>query len=234
MEQNLNEAINISKNEYNNMKEVYDNYYKLYNSDFYIKIKKGRILPKDNPNYNNGRIDLEIYNEDMYSIEIEGKTYQINNNVFNEIKKVIEQYIEKMIYYAKVETKQYLLENALEGGSPGSIFVKYGQLMINLNGQVFGEIGNLCSEIIDKIISLIINNNNLITDIKENIQDSNYNDKFIYKENEIRIAQTQCELCRYNDKSVSNKCEVYPNGKPQDVVSNTNKCNHLKTQKDIL
>ena len=237
MEQNLNETINISKNEYASMKEVYDKYCKLYNNDFFLKIKKGLILPKEHPDYYNGRIDIEIYNENTYSIQIEGKTYSINNNIFNEVKKVVEQYIEKLIYYSKIETKQFLLENSLEGGSPGSIFVKYGQLMINLNGQVFGEVGNLCSEIIDKIISLIINNTNLITNdisAKEKIQDSNYNDKFVWKEGEIKIAKTQCELCKYNNVSTPNKCEVYPNGKPQEVISNTNKCNYLDTQNDIL
>ena len=355
MEQNLNETINISKNEYTSMKEVYDKYCKLYNNDFVIKIKKGLIRPKDHPNYYNGIIDVEIYNENTYSIQIEDKTYSINNNILNEIKKVIEQHIEKMIFYSKIETKQFLLENAIEGGSPGSIFVKYGQLMIDLNGQVFGEIGILCSEIIDKIISLIINNNNLIiNDIstKENIQDSNYNDEFVrnnsmvmitdedlktiidkvirdneeissndaphsnitvydivkkiidlpsgttttianlinynpnekfveplvqgrisflvketckklnielkhnsdkigglayyrefvklnndksvWKEGEIKIAKTQCELCKYNNVSTQNKCEVYPNGKPQEVMSNTNKCNYLNMQNDIL
>ena len=355
MEQNLNETINISKSEYNHMKEVYDNFCKLYNNDFFIKIKKGLILPKEHQNYYNGRVNIEIYDENMYSIQIEGRTYSINNNIFNEIKKVVEQYIEKMIFYSKIETQQFLLENSLEGGSPGSIFVKYGQLMINLNGQVLGEVGNLCSEIIDKIISLIINNTNLITNdisAKEKIQDSNYNDKFVqndnmvmitdenlktiinevirdneeiignnathrditiyeimkkiidlpsgititianlinynpnekfvepleqgrisflinetckklnielkhnrdkigglayyrefvklnnakfvWKEGEIKIAKTQCELCKYNNVSTPNKCEVYPNGKPQEVISNTNKCNYLNTQNDIL
>ena len=69
MEQNLNETINISKNEYASMKEVYDKYCKLYNNDFFIKIKKGLILPQDHPNYYNGRIDIEIYNEKLDHIE---------------------------------------------------------------------------------------------------------------------------------------------------------------------
>ena len=355
MEQNLNETINISKSEYNHMKEVYDNYCKLYNNDFFIKIKKGLILPKDHQNYYNGRIDIEIYDENTYSIQIEGKNYSINNDTFNELKKVIEKNIEKLIFYSKMETKQFLLENSYEGGMPTSIFVKYGQLMVNLNGQVFGEIENFCSEFRDNVISLIINNNNLIiNDIstKENIKESNYNDKFVWndgmvmitdeglktiidevirdneeisgnndhnwnvtvydimkkiidlssgttttianltnynpnekfveplvqgrisflvketckklnielehnndkigglayyrefvklnndkfvwKEGEIKIAKTQCELCKYNNESTPNECEKYPNGKLQEVISNTNKCNYLTTQNDIL
>jgi len=224
MEQNLNETINISKSEYNHMKEVYDNYYKLYNNDFFIKIKKGLILPKDHQNYYNGRIDIEIYDENTYSIQIEGKNYSINNDTFNELKKVIEKNIEKLIFYSKMETKQFLLENSYEGGTPTSIFVKYGQLMINLNGQVFGEIDSLCSNIRDEIVLLITNNNSV----------TNNNDKFTYKENEIKIAKTQCELCKYNNESTPNECEKYPNGKLEEVISNTNKCNYLTTQNDIL
>lgn len=224
MEQNLNETINISKSEYNHMKEVYDNYCKLYNNDFFIKIKKGLILPKDHQNYYNGRIDIEIYDENTYSIQIEGKNYSINNDTFNELKKVIEKNIEKLIFYSKMETKQFLLENSYEGGTPTSIFVKYGQLMINLNGQVFGEIDSLCSNIRDAIVLLITNNNSV----------TNNNDKFTYKENEIKIAKTQCELCKYNNESTPNECEKYPNGKLEEVISNTNKCNYLTTQNDIL
>lgn len=224
MEQNLNETININKNEYDSMKEVYDNYCKLYNNDFFIKIKKGLILPKDHQNYYNGRIDIEIYDENMYSILIEGKTYSINTNTFNELKKVIEKNLEKLIFYSKMETKQFLLENSYEGGTPTSIFVKYGQLMINLNGQVFGEIDSLCSNIRDEIVLLITNNNSV----------TNNNDKFTYKENEIKIAKTQCELCKYNNESTPNECEKYPNGKLEEVISNTNKCNYLTTQNDIL
>ena len=218
MVQNSNETIN--KSEYFYMKEVYDKYCKLYNADFFIEIKKGLILPKEHPNYHNGRINIEIYDENVYSIQIEGKTYQLNSNTFNEIKKVIEKNIEKLIYYSKIETKQFLSENSYEGGVPTSIFVKYGQLMINLNGQVFGEIDSLCSSIRDEIILLIINNNSI----------TNNNDKFVYKENEIKIAKSQCELCKYNVEATPDKCQLYPNGKLQEVISNTNKCEYLITK----
>ena len=59
-------------------------------------------------------------------------------------------------------------------------------------------------------------------------------DKFLYKKNEIKIAKTQCELCKYNNELTPNKCERYPNGKLEEVISNTNKCNYLTTQNDIL
>lgn len=159
MEQNSNEMINVEKREYEYIKQISDNYLKLLKCDFLLKIKKGLIVPKEHPNYYNGRVDIEIYNENSYSIQIEGKSYSIDSILFSEIKNTIENYVEKLIYFSKLETQQYLMENAYEGGSPSSITLKYGQLIINLNGQVFGEISDLCNEIKDKIVNIILNNN---------------------------------------------------------------------------
>lgn len=159
MEQNLNEMISISKREYEYMKKIYDDFCKSYNNDFSLKIRKGLIVPKGNPNYFNGRVDIEIYNENAYSIQIEGKAYTIDSKIFNEIKQIVEGNIDKLIQFSKIETKQFLMENAYEGGAPTSITLKYGQLTININGQVLGEIGDFCNEFKDKIINLILNNN---------------------------------------------------------------------------
>lgn len=159
MEQNINEMISVEKKEYDFIKEISDDYIKLLKSDFLLKIKKGLILPKEHPNYYNGRINIEIYNENTYSIQIEGKNYSISSVIFSKIKELVENYVEKLIYFSKLETNQYLMENAYEGGSPGSITLKYGQLIIHLNGQVFGEVSDLCIEIINKITDLILNNN---------------------------------------------------------------------------
>ena len=167
MEQNSNEMINVEKREYENIKQISDNYFKLLKCDFLLKIKKGLIVPKEHPNYYNGRVDIEIYNENSYSIQIEGKSYSIDSILFSEIKNIVENYVEKLIYFSKLETQQYLIENAYEGGSPSSIMLKYGQLIINLNGQVFGEISDLCNEIKDKIVNLILNNS-LSTEKSEN------------------------------------------------------------------
>lgn len=161
MEQNLNETINVRKSEYDYMKQIYTNYIKSCHCDFFVKIRAGLIVPKENPNYNIGRVCIEIYNEDTYLIQIEGKNYSIKNvNTFTKIKNVVENYMEKLIYYAKLETRQYVLENAYEGGAPTSITVKYGQLTINLNGQVFGEIGDFCSQFQKEIVDLILNESN--------------------------------------------------------------------------
>lgn len=127
----------------------------------FFKIRKGLIVSKENPKYNNGRICIEIYDEYTYLIQTEGKNYSIKNvNTFTKIKNVVENYIEKLIYYSKLETKQYLLENAYEVGVPTGITVKYGQLTINLNGQGFGEIEDFCSQFQKEIVDLILNESN--------------------------------------------------------------------------
>lgn len=196
MEQNSNEMINVEKREYEYIKQISDNYFKLLKCDFLLKIKKGLIVPKEHPNYYNGRVDIEIYNESSYSIQIEGKNYSIDSILFSEIKNTIENYVEKLIYFSKLETQQYLMENAYEGGSPSSIILKYGQLIINLNGQVFGEISDLCNEIKDKIVNLILNNSLS----NEKVEDNNIVMELIKKVEELPFDKeiTIAELINYN------------------------------------
>ena len=179
MEQNSNEMINVEKREYEYIKQISDNYFKLLKCDFLLKIKKGLIVPKEHPNYYNGRVDIEIYNESSYSIQIEGKNYSIDSILFSEIKNTIENYVEKLIYFSKLETQQYLMENAYEGGSPSSIMLKYGQLIINLNGQVFGEISGLSNEKVE--------DNNIVMELIKKVEELPF-------DKEITIA----ELINYN------------------------------------
>ena len=214
MEQNLNEMINVKKREYEYLKQFADNYIKLSKSDFFLKIKKGLVVPKEHPNYYNGRVDIEIYNENSYFIQIEGKSYSIDSILFSKIKNTIENYIEKLIYFSKLETQQYLMENAYEGGSPSSIILKYGQLIINLNGQVFGEIGDLCNEIKDNIVNLILNNS--IEELK--LERSNeMNDELKVNDNiQFNSEETQQEFSNYIDE-INEYNRKIKNGEETDV-----------------
>lgn len=49
-------------------------------------------------------------------------------------------------------------------------------------------------------------------------------DRFMWKEGDIRIADTQCELCKYNDKENVNTCSQYPDGKLEGVMTNDIRC----------
>lgn len=80
-------------------------------------------------------------------------------------------------------------------------------------------------EIIDKKIAEIEESS------KDDIESAkeNNSDKFVYKDNELKIANNQCDLCLNNDGLESNKCKEYPNGKPQEIISNKEFCKNIKT-----
>lgn len=194
MEQNINEMVSINKKNYENMKQVYDSFIKLSNNDYYLKIKKGLIVPKEHPNYFNNRVDIEIYNENIYSIQIDKNVYTISNKIFDEIKKITEKYIDKFILFSKMETNQYLMENTYEGGAPTNITLKYGQLIINLKGQVFGEIGDFCNEFKNEVVNLILNNS-----FKESEENKMNNDFKINNNIQFDDKETKEQLQKYLD-----------------------------------
>ena len=78
-----------------------------------------------------------------------------------------------------------------------------------------------------------------IAEIEESSKDDsvstkeNNSDKFVYKDGELKISNNQCELCIYNNESVPNKCKEYPNGKPQEVISNNEFCKNIKTTEKL-
>lgn len=60
---------------------------------------------------------------------------------------------------------------------------------------------------------------------------NNYNDRFVYKEGEINIVKSQCDLCLYKDLKNINICAKYPKGKPKEVLNNIRACKELKTDR---
>ena len=53
-------------------------------------------------------------------------------------------------------------------------------------------------------------------------------EKFVYSENEIKIAKTQCGLCIFRNESCEESCQKYSQ-KPAEVLKGTSKCPYLKT-----
>lgn len=152
------DIVTLSENEYEFLKQIHDDFMHLYRNDFVLKIRRGLMLSKNNDNYLEDMVDIDICNEKSYNIQIAGKNYSIDNTVFNEIKKIVESNLDKLILYSKLETTNYLANNSFDGGCPTFITLKYGQLTININGQVRSEIGIFCNQFKDEIISLILNN----------------------------------------------------------------------------
>ena len=48
-------------------------------------------------------------------------------------------------------------------------------------------------------------------------------DKFYWKENEVVITKSQCDLCEFQTQSCKESCEKYKS-KPAEVLSNAIKC----------
>lgn len=53
-------------------------------------------------------------------------------------------------------------------------------------------------------------------------------EKFVYSENEIKIAKTQCGLCIFRDDKNETECKKYAQ-KPVDVLEGKIRCPYLKT-----
>ena len=155
--ENLDDSIKISKYEYELLKKYEEDSYKMQRTDFALIINSGAVLPASHVNYNNDRVKLEIYDSNNHNIEINGEKYIIKTQaLFNKIKSFIDNNLDLLIDWSKKETNYFLDNNAYDGGKSRNIKVKYGQLLINVNGQVSGELGKNIEDFINKIKELII------------------------------------------------------------------------------
>ena len=139
-----------------------EEYRKEQYSDFMIKLYKGAVIPKEAPNYNKNRIEIEIYSSKLdeikeSKIQIGGKDYTIKSqNLLNKIKDFVSKNLDILINWSIHQNNFNLSNNLYEGGMGRTIRIKYGQLTINVNGQVM-DIGESCDKFINEIVSLIIN-----------------------------------------------------------------------------
>lgn len=157
-----NEKVTISRYEYENLTEQEKENQELMFSDFAIKIYRGAVIPSGHPNYNDDRIKIEIFSVDFtnlnkYSIQIDGKDYNIKSPIlFNKIKRFVSDNLDALISWSKRQTNENLNNNAFEGGIASSIQIKYGQLIVNVNGQTM-DLEEMCNRFIDELKNLIIN-----------------------------------------------------------------------------
>ena len=59
-------------------------------------------------------------------------------------------------------------------------------------------------------------------------------DKFVYTEGSLSISDTVCDGCIYYDSENKNTCEVYPDGKPEEIMNNSATCSKYKEEFNIL
>lgn len=156
-EENLNDNVILSKHEYEMLKLFEEEALKMQRCDFALIVNSSAVLPITHPNYNNGRIKIEIFDINNNNIEIDEKQYTIKTQVlFNKIKAFISNNLDALVDWSKKETNFYLDNNAYEGGKIKNIKVKYGQLLINVDGQVTGDLGKNVDEFINYLKELIL------------------------------------------------------------------------------
>lgn len=131
------------------------------NVDFGVKVYKGTVSPINNSN----NTEIEIYDENNFNIKIEGKNYNIlSKQLIEKIKGFIGDNLNTLIEYSKLESNSFLDDYAYDGGVSRSIEVKWGQLLINIDGQVKGNIGSFAEKFIDYLKDLIIKEGSVATE----------------------------------------------------------------------
>lgn len=202
-------------------------------TDFMIKLYRGAVVPVDDPNFNNNRVEIEIYSSKLeeiegYKVQIEGKNYNIKSqNLLNKIKGFINDNLDILINWSLHQNRFNLDRNAYEGGMGSSIRIKYGQLTIFVNGQV-RDIGELCDKFIDKIVSLIIDEGDktdadYITDAMLNVEETTLSD-------EDKEFEKYCKL--YEEKFGKRAYIAEPSGTKQKTIEAIKIC--LEKNKDLL
>lgn len=203
-------------------------------TDFMIKLYRGAVISKDNPNFNNRRVEIEIYSNKLdemeYSkIQIEGKDYNIKSqNLLNKIKNFIDKNLDTIINWSLHQNKFNLDNNAYEGGIGRNIKIKYGQLIINVNGQV-RDIGELCDNFIDEIAKLIVKEENKTDEdyIVETL--NNLEEKVIYNDEEKEFDK-YCNL--YEERFGRKAYIAEPTGTKEQTIKAIKMC--LEKNVDIL
>lgn len=133
------------------------NFYEAQDSDFKIIIVSSLRLTETD-------VDIKILSKDNYHIKIYEKTYELSDNMLKEIKDFVTKNLENLIRYSLSQDKEYLKNNYLLGGTASTyIQIKYGNLIIKLEGQVVGEIKEYCNNFKEKVVDIITRKNPKIT-----------------------------------------------------------------------
>lgn len=154
-----NDFVKISKDYLDLLKEEEEelNFYEAQDSDFKIIIVSSLKLTET-------VVDIKILSKDNYFIKIDGETYKLNDNMLKEIKNLVAKNLETLIRFSLSQDREYLANNYLLGSSVSTyIQIKYGNLIIKLEGQVKGEIEEYCNNFKDKVVDIITRKNSKIT-----------------------------------------------------------------------
>ena len=128
----------IDENKY--MKDFVEKKQKLDRADFAIELFLGVPVPEYHPKYNEWRTSLEIYSYDFktpsqFEVSIEGQEFNDRQDLFVKIKSIVEENLNQLIKISKEQTNEVIINDSIEGGSC-KITIKYGQLLIHIDGNV--------------------------------------------------------------------------------------------------
>ena len=220
-----NDNILVSKKEYEQLKKFKDKTLKIQRCDFALIVNSGNVLPILHPNYNEDRIKIEIYGVNDCDITIDGNRYIIKTQIlFNKIKSLVNDKLDLLIDWSIKETNSFLDNNVYYEDQRRNIIIKYGQILININGQVSEKIGKYVEEFINNIKQLVIDESDL-----------NDKDYIISNLNSDNLVRTQENSLNDNDKIVNllvNKIENLENGKQFSIMELIN-LNGISSSKDI-
>ena len=60
------------------------------------------------------------------------------------------------------------------------------------------------------------------------------NDKFIYKNGDLKICFSLCELCKFYNNQKINECFKYKQGKPTEILNNLKKCPNFEKKQTVI
>lgn len=151
----LNKLIFGNNNKKEFKQELFETYQKREKANFSLELYSG------NSGLSGGR-SIEIFSYNMnspfaFNINIDGKNYNEQTYLFENIKSLVDNYLDKFIIYSKSQNTEFLSKYAIDGGT--IIHITYGNLNICLIPTAHEEMCNVIYEFENKLVSLFLNSN---------------------------------------------------------------------------
>jgi hypothetical protein len=146
------------ENEFEFYKKIIDQDNKIKKNDFVLIINQGSVIPLAHPKYNEGRIMVEIYKNNIEintNINFEGKKIEISSSTCEKLEGYLRENLNEIINYSLKQSPSFMSQHLLFGGAKNLLF-KLGSIIINLSGNVDNsQMDIFCSKIIDGVCNII-------------------------------------------------------------------------------
>lgn len=144
---------NDNKKEFN--QKLFDTYQRRKRVDFSLELYSGVSGLSD-------ETSIEIFSYDMnapqvFNINVNGKNYNEQTYLFENVKSLVSNHLDKFIIYSKNQNKEFLSEYASDEGT--IIHITYGNLNIHLIPTAHEDMCNVIYEFENILKSLFFNNN---------------------------------------------------------------------------